>query len=116
MDIPVVDVAPLVQGAGDQAAVAAQLGEACREHGFFYIAGHGVSEALQERLTDATRRFFALEDAAKARIRMALGGRAWRGWFPVGGELTSGLPDVKEGLYFGTELDAGDPRVQAWPR
>lgn len=113
MDIPVVDVAPLVRGAGDQAAVAAQLGAACREHGFFYIAGHGVSEALQTRLTDATRRFFALDDDAKARIRMALGGRAWRGWFPVGGELTSGLPDVKEGLYLGTELDAGDPRVQA---
>jgi isopenicillin N synthase-like dioxygenase len=44
---------------------------------------------------------------------MERGGRAWRGYFPVGGELTSGRPDLKEGLYFGTELPAGDPRVKA---
>ncbi len=44
---------------------------------------------------------------------MARAGRAWRGWFPVGGELTSGTPDRKEGLYFGEELPADDPRVVA---
>jgi len=44
---------------------------------------------------------------------MALGGRAWRGYFPVGDELTSGKPDVKEGLYFGAELGPEDPRVRA---
>src|SRR5260370_19631362 len=46
-------------------------------------------------------------------IAMERGGRAWRGYFPVGGELTSGKPDLKEGLYFGTELPDDDPRVQA---
>jgi isopenicillin N synthase-like dioxygenase len=30
----------------------------------------------------------------------------------VGGELTSGVPDRKEGLYFGTELPADHPRVR----
>jgi len=44
---------------------------------------------------------------------MALGGRAWRGYFRVGDELTSGQPDQKEGLYFGAELPADDPRVRA---
>ena len=44
---------------------------------------------------------------------MARGGRAWRGYFPVGGELTSGQPDLKEGLYFGAELPGDDPRVLA---
>jgi 2-oxoglutarate-Fe(II)-dependent oxygenase superfamily protein len=44
---------------------------------------------------------------------MALGGRAWRGYFPVGGELTSGRPDLKEGLYFGAELDDHHPLVRA---
>ena len=38
------------------------------------------------------------------RSAMALGGRAWRGYFPLGGELTSGRPDWKEGLYLGSEL------------
>jgi isopenicillin N synthase-like dioxygenase len=44
---------------------------------------------------------------------MERGGRAWRGYFPVGAELTSGQPDLKEGLYFGTELPDDDPRVRA---
>ncbi len=49
-------------------------------------------------------------------IALARGGRAWRGYFPVGEELTSGVPDLKEGLYFGEDLDASDPRVTAeWP-
>lgn len=65
------------------------------------------------RLEGLARAFFAQSEAEKARVRMALGGRAWRGWFPVGGELTSGRPDLKEGLYFGAELGPDDPRVAA---
>ena len=47
------------------------------------------------------------------RIDMARGGRAWRGYFAVGDELTSGKPDRKEGLYFGVELPADHPAVLA---
>lgn len=112
-DIPVIDVSALVQGAGDQASVATQLGAACREHGFFYVAGHGVPEQLQQRLAEEARHFFMLDEERKSAIRMALGGRAWRGYFPVGGELTSGKPDLKEGLYFGSELGPDDRRVQS---
>jgi isopenicillin N synthase-like dioxygenase len=54
-----------------------------------------------------------LPEARKLEIAMARGGRAWRGYFPIGGELTSGMPDLKEGLYFGEELGADDPRVRA---
>lgn len=111
--LPVVDVGPLVGAGGDVDAVARALDEACRTHGFFYIAGHGVDPALQDRLVAATDAFFALDEEAKAQVRMALGGRAWRGWFPLGGELTSGQPDRKEGIYFGTELPDDDPRVRA---
>jgi isopenicillin N synthase-like dioxygenase len=59
------------------------------------------------------REFFAMPLAQKLAIAMAHGGRAWRGYFPVDGELTSGRPDRKEGIYFGTELGADDPRVRA---
>jgi isopenicillin N synthase-like dioxygenase len=69
-----------------------------------------------ERLEDASRRFFALPPADKMEIEMARGGRAWRGYFPVGGELTSGKPDQKEGLYLGTDLPSDHERVRAgWP-
>jgi len=111
--IPIIDVGPLVAGARGQREVAQQLGAACREHGFFYVVKHGVDEALQRRLEQLSCEFFALDVAAKMQIRMALGGRAWRGYFRVGDELTSGLPDQKEGLYFGEELPADDPRVLA---
>jgi isopenicillin N synthase-like dioxygenase len=43
---------------------------------------------------------------------MARGGIAWRGWFPVGGELTSGVPDRKEGIYFGEEETATGRALQ----
>ena len=44
---------------------------------------------------------------------MELGGHAWRGYFPVGDELTSGKPDQKEGIYFGSELPDDHPMVKA---
>jgi isopenicillin N synthase-like dioxygenase len=44
---------------------------------------------------------------------MKKGGAAWRGWFPVGDELTSGKPDCKEGIYLGQELLEDHPRVIA---
>jgi isopenicillin N synthase-like dioxygenase len=44
---------------------------------------------------------------------MSRGGRAWRGYFPVGGELTSGKPDLKEGIYFGAELGSDHPLVKS---
>lgn len=58
-------------------------------------------------------RFFALPPTEKMAIAMAHGGRAWRGYFPVDGELTSGRPDRKEGIYFGTELGPDNARVRA---
>jgi isopenicillin N synthase-like dioxygenase len=111
--IPILDIRALVAGADDRGVVAAQIGEACRASGFFYVVGHGVDEALQQRLEHLSQRFFALDEETKLGIRMALGGRAWRGYFPVGGELTSGLPDRKEGIYFGAELEASHPLVRA---
>jgi isopenicillin N synthase-like dioxygenase len=102
--VPTVDVSPLVRGTGDAQAVAAAIDAACRETGFFAIVGHGIDPALRARLDALSREFFALPDSEKAVIEMARGGNAWRGWFPVGGELTAGIPDQKEGIYFGAEL------------
>ncbi len=111
--IPILDLSDLVAGTSGRWAGAPKLRQACRESGFFYVVGHGVDEELQRRLRELSREFFAQDEATKLRIRMALGGRAWRGYFRVGDELTSGKPDQKEGLYFGAELPADDPRVLA---
>jgi isopenicillin N synthase-like dioxygenase len=111
--VPEIDVEPFVHDRGDGRDAAADIDAACREIGFFSIVGHGVDAALRARLDASAREFFALGDHEKAQIAMARGGRAWRGWFPVGGELTSGLPDQKEGIYFGVELGREDARVRA---
>jgi isopenicillin N synthase-like dioxygenase len=62
--------------------VAAQIGQACREHGFFYILGHGVDEGLQERLVHVSRQFFAQALERKLEIRMGLGVRRGAGISP----------------------------------
>jgi isopenicillin N synthase-like dioxygenase len=114
--VPVIDVGPLRSGhpGRDSAApVARALDAACRDTGFFCVTGHGVDLRLLDALDGAARRFFARPAGEKAELAMARAGRAWRGWFPLGGELTSGRADQKEGLYFGEELSADDPRVKA---
>jgi isopenicillin N synthase-like dioxygenase len=111
--VPVIDVAPLVNHTAERAKTIEQIGTACRQCGFFYIAGHGVDESLCRQLEALSRRFFDQSEPEKMRIAMSRGGRTWRGYFPVGGELTSGKPDRKEGLYFGAELAADHPAVLA---
>ena len=112
--LPVIDVSPLFgNDPTARARTAGQIGAACRSLGFFYASGHAISAATLDRIDVASRRFFALPEVEKMKIAMAHGGRAWRGFFPVGGELTSGRPDIKEGLYLGEDLGPDDPRVAA---
>lgn len=108
-----IDIAPLLADPSrrTERAVAAEIDAACRGTGFFRIIGHGVTGRAE--IDALARAFFAEDDAAKAPWAMANGGRAWRGWFAVGDELTSGRPDRKEGLYFGAELGPEDARVRA---
>jgi isopenicillin N synthase-like dioxygenase len=113
--LPVIDIAPLLARSDTRgrAEVAGRIGAACRDMGFFYAVGHGIPDLLMQQLDEASRTFFALPERTKMKIAMSRGGRAWRGYFPVGGELTSGQPDLKEGIYFGTELPSSHPRVQS---
>jgi polar amino acid transport system ATP-binding protein len=89
------------------------IDSSAHEWGFFYAEHHGVDSALIARIVELAHSFFAQELSQKMRIPMSAGGLAWRGYFPAGGELTSGRPDWKEGLYLGTELPPDHPRVRA---
>jgi isopenicillin N synthase-like dioxygenase len=113
-EIPEVDIAPLLSG-DDGAAqqVGRQIDAACTEMGFFYLVGHRVDPDLVSDLDLLARQFFARSPSEKDEIAMARAGRTWRGWFPIGAELTSGIPDLKEGIYFGSELGTDHPRVIA---
>jgi len=114
-----VDIGPLMSASHGSPVSPARrqvsdaLNEACGTWGFFRITGHGIDPALLRNLDAQARNFFARSDEEKSQVAMAKAGSAWRGWFPVGAELTSGRPDRKEGLYIGTELPSDDPRVLA---
>lgn len=96
----------------NKSAIAKQINKACLQHGFFYVSGHEVSTMLQNKLEQLSHQFFALPEEEKMQIAMHKAGKAWRGYFPLNSELTSGKPDLKEGVYFGTELSNDDLRVQ----
>lgn len=114
MSLPIIDVGPLLtEDLNAKKSVASQINRACREVGFFYVTQHGVSSTLVHSLQGLSALFFSLPESEKETISMAKGGRAWRGYFRVGAELTSGRPDQKEGLYFGQQLDESHPLVQA---
>ena len=82
---PVIDVAPLVTGVGDRAAVGRAIDAACRDDGFFSVVGHGIGPELLARLEELGREFFALDPSEKEEIAMVRGGRAWRGcWITRG--------------------------------
>lgn len=116
-EIPVIDVSPLWDtgpsaGRG-QAEVARAMARACRSSGFFYVKSHPVSPQLIQELERLSRAFFAQPLPKKLELAMEHAGPAWRGYFPLGGELTSGRPDLKEGIYFGRELGPEHPAVKA---
>jgi isopenicillin N synthase-like dioxygenase len=94
--LPIIDIASL--------DASEEIDRACRQFGFFAIRNHGVSDELRKAVLNAAIDFFGRSDKEKSQVALANGGPAWRGWFPLGGELTSGVPDLKEGYYFGREL------------
>ncbi|HEX6995490.1 MAG TPA: 2-oxoglutarate and iron-dependent oxygenase domain-containing protein [Gammaproteobacteria bacterium] len=94
-----------------------RLREACRDPGFFYVTGHGVPPELDRAVMRVARRFFALPDDEKRALDIAASPH-FRGYTPIGGELTKGRPDRREQLDVGAEELAeptapGDP---AWRR
>ena len=89
---------------GVAATSSARIDSACRSVGFFAVPLGAELAAQRTTLITLAAEFFALPATEKELVSMERGGTAWRGWFPLGGELTSGVPDGKEGYYFGAEL------------
>jgi isopenicillin N synthase-like dioxygenase len=108
--VPIVDISDLSsEDPAKRERVAAEVGAAARDVGFFYISGSGVDEALFERLLDAARRFFALPREEKMRSYIGLS-RCHRGYVPVGEEgVEAGTPDLKEAFDTALDLPVDDP-------
>lgn len=113
--IPVIDISKLRQNTTPEELkpTLELIQSSLSDLGFFYIRNHGVSEELQNQIISLSQKFFSEDLDRKMKISMDKGGRAWRGYFPPGGELTSGKPDRKEGIYFGRELSSDHEQVKA---
>jgi isopenicillin N synthase-like dioxygenase len=106
--IPVVDFA-----SND---VPAQIHKACREIGFFYVANHGVPQALIDAQFEQARRFYALPLEQKLAIHMK-NSPTTAGYEPIGGQILDSQdadsekapPDLKESFYCAMELADDHP-------
>jgi isopenicillin N synthase-like dioxygenase len=111
--VPIVDVSGLrSDDPGERLRVAAEIGSAARDVGFFYISGSGIDESHFDRMLEATKEFFALPLEEKMRSYIGLS-RCHRGYVPVGEEGTDGaadaVPDFKEAFDTALDLPPDDP-------
>lgn len=53
--IPIVDIGQLLVGGSTKQTTIQEIGDACRDYGFFYIKGHGVPKALLDDLQFLSR-------------------------------------------------------------
>ena len=110
-DIPIIDVSALVNGDDDDAklACARAMDTACRQHGFFYVKGHGVPRDLLDAVLEQGRRFFALPQKMKDTIAMTpVAGQGaactavhqFRGYQRLGENITAKMADLHEAIDF----------------
>jgi len=104
--LPVVDLSNATE---EWDRVVKDVGDACQKYGFFYVVNHGIDSKLISDLFSLGFSFFGQTPEEKNKIAMKYAGKAFRGYFNLGGELTSNKPDWKEGLYFGAEIPKDHP-------
>ena len=114
--LPIIDVSGLTD-ADAAPGIAAEIGAACRDVGFFYVVNHGVPRDLVASAFAKSRRFFALPLAEKQAIAMAtVGGN--RGYSALRNEILDPAagPDMKEAFNIGLDLAPDDPEILAGKR
>ena len=89
----------------------AEVDAACRDHGFFFLSGHGLEDLIQ-RTFEESERFFAEPRASKVALSRTEGGPL--GWYDR--ELTKQFRDCKEVFDF---MEADGPigeKLNRWPK
>ncbi|PWC45847.1 2-oxoglutarate and iron-dependent oxygenase domain-containing protein [Azospirillum sp. TSO22-1] len=114
---PILDLRRFEGPAAERQLFLGELRAAARAFGGFYIAGHGVDDALTREAFALSRRFFGLPEREKLTIDMA-NSPHFRGYTRVGWERTRGLADWREQIDIGSERPAlpDAPGAPAWAR
>jgi isopenicillin N synthase-like dioxygenase len=107
--LPIIDLSAAAMGDEDaMARTAGAIDAVCREHGFFYVVGHGVPPALVRDMFDRSRAFFDLPEAAKQQWHVRNSSYR-RGYESLGHQsLDPGKPsDLLEAFNIGLDFDPG---------
>lgn len=116
--LPLIDIAAFRSGdAALRERVAAEIRKACISIGFFYLTGHGFTQAEFDDLLAWGHRFFRLSPEEKAKIHWNQS--PGKGYIPPGGINATAesqkTADRKERLYFGREFAIDDSEVTLYP-
>ncbi|MGB0479168.1 MAG: isopenicillin N synthase family dioxygenase, partial [Parvibaculales bacterium] len=102
--------------AARQRAIAAKIGAACRESGFFALTNHPINAGLIDDAFAMAQNFFDLSEDKKREIAIERS-PCHRGWFAHGGEVLDRTKqpqgDYKEGLKIGRDLPPDHASVKA---
>lgn len=116
-EIPTLDLAEFYAGSPNQKAeFVAKLGDAYNNIGFVAVRNHFLSQAMQDRLYPAIRKFFALPDDVKQKYEYpSLAGQ--RGYIGKGKEHAKGrnTGDLKEFFHIGQELSSDELTSEGYP-
>jgi len=77
--IPVIDIGGLyADNAAAKKDIAAKIGAACDETGFFYVVNHNVPVTVSDRAVEAADRFFALPEEERLKVKADKNNRGYR--------------------------------------
>ena len=113
-ELPIIDFGGFASGdAAARRRVIDEVGQACREIGFFYLTGHGITQQLIDATFEQIRTYFAEPFATK--MELAATADHYRGYFPP--RNITERADIQGGSMeaFRAMLDLGadDPDVAA---
>ena len=115
MTLPIIDLGSSAEGAGASLArIAAEVGAACRDVGFFDVVNHGVAPELIAKAFAQSHEFFALPVADKRTLAIETVSAATEAFRVLHEALDPARgPDMKEAFNVGLELAADDPELLA---
>ena len=114
-EIPVIDISPLVGPQDNPKSLrktAKEIENACKNIGFFYVKNHQIPQNHLDAVILVMQEFFNLPEEEKMKIHIG-NSDVFRGYTPLGKELTNAKHDWHECVDFGLDLEPNHPEVIA---
>ena len=110
--IPVVDIGALYgNDAAAKKAVAARIGAACDDIGFFYVVNHNVAIDTIDHAVAMADKFFKQPESERLKVKSDKNNRGYR---EVGDVVhRNGKPSARDNFDIGFPVTADDPEVKA---